>query len=117
MIDVGALGSGLILLAIGGVTVLAYREPEIYADIRLFLMLLIAGLVIIIVFYGLGSSNTYILLIPYIEQSKIDQANLAYESKTIPWWIAVCLIALAFYFWLLSDIFSGRKNKNDQKDE
>jgi hypothetical protein len=75
----------LIASAVGGLSVLAYNRPRVYAKIDKILWYVLQGSFLVAAFWNGVSDYTYHVLTPFIDLGQLDNAREVIEGMQIPW--------------------------------
>ena len=111
----------LILAAVTGLAVLAFKSPEIYKIIFKFLLGLVVAVFIGVLLWGLAVNTTFHALYDYLQQDKIETARSVQKTINLQdTWILVCFILTGLYVGflrLLSDLVEIHKRKQTKNSE
>jgi hypothetical protein len=100
--DADTLVTGLIVVAAGGLSILAYRRPTVFNELwrRVRVWLLLALLATIL--WDWATIVTYLVLKPYLSESAAEAARDAAEGvRILTWTLDFVLIGFMAYMELL----------------
>lgn len=84
-----AVVAGLVVAALSGITVLAYRKPELYGRIGLPLICLAAAVVTCSIVWNGGLATALSDLLPFIAPADHAAARAAVVARLLPDWLWV----------------------------
>lgn len=116
------ISSGVVVAALGGITVIAYRHPRAYLRLMICLWLILAALAIGGIGYMMGTSYAALEAskTSFRQDSNLAKADEMYkaaESHALPGWCAFVLGASFAYLWFLSSFPFWLLDKDPSKNK
>src|SRR2546425_3280488 len=96
------VAAGLLLAAVSGITILAYKHPLAYRKLYYPLIALTIMTYLLITAWSAGVSHTHARMLRFIDLSKWPEADALVDTFTPRWWVwsTICFGSL-FYFAFL----------------
>jgi hypothetical protein len=109
----------IIVAGLGGLTVLAYKHPEGYAELVPWVVALPAAAVFSLGVFQLGGLNLWVRIMDFIPDAKRAQARAVYDRFITPDFAVVLIIWCLFEAYLVFLVFlpSLTKKKGAGGDE
>ena len=105
-----------VLIAIAtGLAVISYNTPHIYKKVFIPALTVLGSIYLLTLAWFNGYMTAYTIVVPYIDYSKISQANKAYEALKINGdfflYVFASFAYLGFLRWLSSEVIKHKEQK------
>lgn len=113
---------GLLLAAVSGVSVIAFRHPNGYARLFPYLLLAVTGLFVCVTVWHIAVELTWDRIVPYLDTDLHRTAKGSKNELAVPYeWLSVAYLGVMAFLWVnlklppfLQHTDGDGKNKNNK---